>query len=78
MDRKSRAPVIAKVDVSKVRLVKDSKLGIDFFNEIDIWAKMEFRSREQISKLRQNKTLDGRDCSKNLGSLHYSVREKID
>ncbi len=78
MDRKSKAPVIATVDVSKVRLVKDSKLGIDFFNEIDIWAKMEFRSREQISKLRQNKTLDGRSCSKSLGSLHYSVREKID
>ena len=70
--------MVAKVDLAKVSFMKENRVAIDFFNEIDIWAKMEFRSREQISKLRQNKTLDGRDCSKNLGSLHYSVREKID
>ncbi len=70
--------MVAKVDLAKVSFIKENRVAIDFFNEIDIWAKMEFRSREQISKLRQNKTLDGRACSKNLGSLHYSVREKID
>ncbi len=68
---------VAKVDVSKVRLIDEKKLGIDFFNEIDIWTKMEFNSREQISKLR-NKKPASTQASTNLHSLHYSVREKLD
>ncbi len=69
---------VAKVDVSKVRLIDESKLGIDFFNEIDIWTKMEFNSREQISKLRNNKPPSTQAAFKNPHSLHYSVREKLD
>ncbi len=68
---------VAKVDVSKVRLIDEKKLGIDFFNEIDIWTKMEFNSREQISKLRNNKPASTQ-THKTLHSLHYSVREKLD
>ena len=68
---------VAKVDVSKVRLIDEKKLGIDFFNEIDIWTKMEFNSREQISKLR-NKQSPVTQAYTSTHSLHYSVREKLD
>ncbi len=68
---------VAKVDVSKVRLIDETKLGIDFFNEIDIWTKMEFNSREQISKLRHNKSPSTLAYT-STHSLYYSVREKLD
>lgn len=69
MDRDSKVPVIAKVDLSKVTLVDESKLGIDFFNEIDVWAKMEFRSRDQ--------SLGRRGSQQVPSSRPYSVRHKI-
>ncbi len=70
MDRDSKVPVVARVDVSKVRLIDEKKLGIDFFNEIDVWAKMESRSRAH--------SLGRRASQHILGSRHYSVREKLD
>lgn len=69
--------MIAKVDLEKVSFLKENRVGIDFFNEIDVWAKMEFRFRGQISQLRQNKPLTPGSVQ-GLQPLHYSVREKLD
>lgn len=69
MDRDSKVPVIAKVDLSKVSMIDESKLGIDFFNEIDVWAKMEFRSRDQ--------SLGRKGSQHSLTSHPYSVRHKL-
>lgn len=68
MDRDSKVPV-AKVDAAKVRVMDEDKLGIDFFNEIDVWAKMEFRSREQC--------LGRKGSQQNSGTRPYSVRHKL-
>jgi hypothetical protein len=70
-------PVIAEVDLRNVKYVKPASLGMDFTNEIDIWAKMEFRYREQIKNLSQNRTLDGHGVLKDLNTLVYAIREKI-
>lgn len=70
--------MVAKVDLGKVSFLKENRVGIDFFNEIDVWAKMEFRFRGQISQLRQNKPLSGQNSVQRLQPLHYSVREKLD
>lgn len=69
MDRDSKVPVVATVDVSKVSLIDVSKVGIDFFNEIDIWAKMEFRSRDQ--------SLGRKGSQLNNSTRPYSVRQKV-
>jgi len=69
MDRDSKVPVHAKVDLQKVRLIDEKKLGIDFYNEIDIWAKMAFRSREH--------SLGRKGSSQNFGARPYSIREKL-
>lgn len=78
MKNDSRRPFIAKVDIQRVKYAKPQSLGIDFTNEIDVWSKMEFRYREQIKKLNSNRTLEGHDILKDLNSLVYSFREKID
>jgi len=69
---------VAKVDTRKVKYSKPKELGLDFTNEIDIWAKMEFRYREQIKSLAHNPTLEGHEILKDLNSLIYAMREKID
>lgn len=69
MDRDSKVSVIAKVDLGKVRVIEEDKIGIDFFNEIDVWAKMHFRSREQ--------SLGRKGSQQNLFTRPYSVREKF-
>lgn len=78
MKNDSKTPIVAKVDLHKVKFAKPDKLGIDFTNEIDIWSKMEFRYREQIKNLSRNRTLDGHDILKDLNSLVYAIREKLD
>ncbi len=68
MDRDSK--VVAEVDLSRVSVMEVDKVEIDFFNEIDVWAKMEFRSRDQSL---------GRKGSKHqLNSSHYSFRDRFD
>jgi hypothetical protein len=74
----SKTPIVAKVDINKAKYVKPESLGIDFSNEIDVWSKMEFRYREQIKNLSKNRTLEGHYILKDLNSLVYAVREKID
>jgi len=78
MKNDSKTPFVAKVDKGNVKYVRPKNLGIDFTNEIDIWSKMEFRYREQIKKLNSNRTLEGHDILKDINSLVYSFREKID
>jgi hypothetical protein len=78
MKNDTKVPIVAKVEVNKVKYKKPDSLGIDFANEIDIWAKMEFKSREQVAKLRRNGSSDGHEVMKNLNSLYYSMREKLD
>ena len=69
---------LAKVDVKRVSLTKKKSLGIDFTNEIDVWAKMEFRARKQVNRLKLNSSLDGHEILQDLNSLVYAIREKID
>jgi hypothetical protein len=78
MKRVSKVPVLAKVDVDRVSLLKKKSLGIDFTNEIDIWAKMEFRAREQVKRLKSNGILDGHDVLQDLNTLIYAVRTKLE
>lgn len=78
MKSDTKLSIVAKVDLKKVKYVKPEKLGLDFTNEIDMWSKMEFRYREQIKSLSQNRTLEGHDILKSLNALVYAVREKID
>jgi hypothetical protein len=78
MKRDSKLPVVAKVDVTRVSLTKKKSLGIDFSNEIDVWAKMQFRAREQVKRLERNQTLDGHDILQDLNTLVYAVRTKIE
>lgn len=70
--------LLAKVDVKRVSLTKKQSLGIDFTNEIDVWAKMEFRARQQVKVLKEKGSLDGHQVLQDLNSLIYAVREKID
>ena len=78
MKNDSKTPIVAKVDLNKVKYLKPDSLGIDFTNQIDVWSKMEFRHREQIKKLSRNRTLEGHDILKDLNSLIYAIREKLD
>lgn len=78
MKNDSKAKLVAKVDVSKVKYLKPKDLGIDFFNEIDVWSKMEFKARKQINRLKKNGCLDGHNVLQDLNSIIYAVREKID
>lgn len=73
-----KIPVLAKVDVKKVLLREKKSLGIDFANEIDIWAKMQFRAREQVKRLEKNETLDVHETLQELNTLIYAVRSKLD
>jgi hypothetical protein len=74
----SKSTIVAKVDARKVKYSKPKELGIDFSNEIDVWAKMEFKSRKQIERLRQKNSLDGHNILQDLNSIVYAVREKLD
>jgi hypothetical protein len=76
MNNDSKMPIIAHVDVRKVRLIKPESLGIDFTNEIDIWAKMQFRYRIQIKHEGKGQKIAGTDILNGPHSLIYGVREK--
>lgn len=69
MDRDSKVSVVAKVDLQKVRLIDEKKLGIDFYNEIDVWAQMEFRSRDQSRGRKRSHAIEA--------YRPYSFREKL-
>lgn len=68
--------VIAIIDLDQVSLADENYPQIDFFNEIDIWARMEFQSRHQINRLRHKKSLRFNRTTQGLHSLQYSFREE--
>jgi hypothetical protein len=67
----------AKVDVGSVKFSKGRELGIDFSNQIDIWARMEFTFREQIKRLEVNpqRLAPGH---KDLRTISYAFRESLE
>ena len=67
--------VIAVIDLDQVSLYDEADSAIDFFNEIDIWAKIEFQSREQISRLRAKKSLSKRPA-RSPHPIPYSFRDE--
>lgn len=68
--------VIATIDLDQVSQYDETTSAVDFFNEIDIWAKMEFQSRHQITRLRNKKKSVSRNHSPHsLNSLYYSFRD---
>lgn len=78
MQNDYRPVIVAKVDARKVKYSKPKELGIDFSNEIDVWAKMEFKSRKQVERLRNNNCLNGHDILQDLNTIVYAIREKIE
>jgi hypothetical protein len=78
LKKKTITPVIAFVDVQKVKYQKGPRLGIDYFNEIDIWAQMEFTFRRQVQQLKTNKTTLAEEKISPGIPIIYSLREKID
>jgi len=78
MKKDSKHIIGALVDAQRVKYSKPKELGIDFSNKIDIWAKMEFKSRKQVERLKKNDSLDGHDILQDLNTLVYAIREKID
>lgn len=68
----------AVVEVENVRFSRGKDLGIDFSNEIDAWSQLEFRYRHQMKQLRQYGTLNRHEILKDLNTLVYSFRQKID
>ncbi len=78
MKSDSKNSIVAKIDLHHVKYARPKELRIDFTNEIDLWSKMEFRYREQIKKLAKHHTLEGHNVLRDLNSLIYAVREKIE
>jgi hypothetical protein len=68
--------VIAIIDLDQVSQFDENNPQLDFFNEIDIWARMEFQSRQQINRLRHKKSLRFNRTTQGLHSLYYSFREE--
>lgn len=78
MKNESRSLWPAVVEVAKVKFSKGKDLGIDFSNEIDAWAKMEFKYRHQINHLKKYGKANEQEVRKDLKSLVYAIREKIE
>ena len=78
MKNDSKPSIVAKVDLRRVKYQRPDKLGMDLANEIDIWAKMEFKARAQVAKLRRNGSADGHEVMKDLSSLYYALREGLE
>jgi hypothetical protein len=68
--------VIAKIDLDQVGQYDETNPGVDFFNEIDIWAQMEFQSRHQITRLKNKKSLSSNRTLQGLSPRYYSFRDE--
>ena len=73
-----RIPLLAKVDIKRVSFLKKKSLGIEFSNEIDLWAKMKFRASKQLHRMKSNSSLNESDMIQDTSPLIYAMREKID
>lgn len=70
MKSDAKTSVVAFVDLDQVKYKKPDDLGIDFFNEIDVWAQMQFKFR--------NRAPSGKRVMAELNSVYYSLREQLD
>lgn len=79
MKADSRSVGPAQVEVLKARLVKETSLGIEFSNEIDVWSQMEFHFRRQIGKMQREgvRDLEKTPQQDELKPLRYALRELI-
>jgi hypothetical protein len=68
----------AEIDVDRVRFSKGNDLGVEFTNEIDAWARMEFKFMHQIRQLRHYGVTITKNHTLDDGSFYYGFREKLD
>lgn len=69
MKNDSKISVVAEVDLDRVQYKKPRYFGIDYTNEIDIWAQMEFKFRNRVKAPRM---------MTDLNSVYYAIRETLD
>jgi hypothetical protein len=79
MNAHSRSIGPAQVDIVKARFCQKFNWGIEFKNEIDAWAQMEFRFRHQIQKMKNvgNCSPESTPLRRETKTFHYSFREAI-
>ena len=77
MNNDSKSFVYGEVDVTLARFSKGDQLGIEFSNEIDVWAQMQFRARQQIQYLKHGRPQLGGKIRKDTDSVVYRVREGL-
>lgn len=63
--------LLAHVDTEKARFKQETELGIEFTNSIDAWNRMAF-------KFRNARASDNKYAQKDLKTLVYSLRSKVD
>ena len=78
MKNDSKSCLPAEVDVLNARSSTGMDIGIEFSNEIDVWAKMQFRARHQIKQLKQFGKLTKGETDRNLHPLVYRTRQSIE
>ncbi len=71
MNEKNSDLWTAEIEIGQVQFSKSAHLGLDFYNSIDGWRKMEILFGHKI--LRPHIKRHDREFT----TLHYSVREKI-
>ncbi|MBL7663821.1 MAG: hypothetical protein JNM93_01715 [Bacteriovoracaceae bacterium] len=79
MKNDSKPVIVAKIDAKKVKYIKPKELVIDFANEIDIWAKMQFKSRKQVQQLQKNSNFEeNEEGVQNANKIVYAIRDKLE
>jgi hypothetical protein len=68
----------AEVDVANASYAKLLEPGIDFTNEIDVWAQMEFKAKQQIKYLKQFGSSRPNALSTHTSSYFYSTRQGLE
>lgn len=78
MSNDSKSSVYAQVDVALARFNKGDNLGIEFTTEIDIWAQMHFRARQQIQHLKNGSTPPYVKARTDIRSLFYKTQQGLE
>ncbi len=78
MKNDSKSLCTAEVDVANASFAKLIEPGIDFMNEIDVWAQMEFKARQQMKYLKQFGTSRPNAISTHTSSFFYSTRQAME
>jgi hypothetical protein len=64
-------PWSAQVELGQVQFLQNPDLGIDFYNQIDAWRKMEVSFKHKIERPRIKR------ARKEFTTLYYSYRENV-